>query len=174
VDRQRVDVKPRHLHGRPGDDEPHDAVVPDHHVLHGDAVEDLRPGLDGPGADRGDRLDGVGRKIARLVFFRPDPEVIENPFCLSLDDDLVEHHPAAPHAAADAELAFVEGDLLSAPRQEVGRDKTRGPAADNGHIDIEMRQQLLRVRLDNGPCDGDFVQCHGCIPPTASSMLSTP
>jgi len=166
VDRERVHVKPRHLYGRPGNDKPHDTVLADHHVLDGNAVEDLRPGLHGAGADRGDRLDGVGRVVAGLVLLRPDPEEVEYLLRLFLDNDLIEHHPAAPHAAADAELALVEGDPLARLRQKVGRDEPRGPAAHNGHIDVEVRQELLRVRLDDGPGDGDFVEWHENDPPS--------
>jgi len=166
-------VEPRHFHGGPVQHEAgHDAAA-DHDVLDGDAVEDPRSGLERLRADRAGGLDGVGRVVAGRVEFGAHAEEIENLPSLLLDDDLVEHHAAAPHPAADAELSLEDRRLASGLRQKVSSHETGGTAADNRHVEFDAVQKLFQIPFRDGPRDHDFAQFHSlALPFQCAASLS--
>jgi hypothetical protein len=107
-----------------------------------------------------DRLHGIGGEIAFAVFPGPDAEGLQQMDRRLLHDDLVEHHSAAPHPAADAQLPLEQGHLFPGPGQKIARHQARRPPADDGDIHFEHVGQLFVKPVDDGPRDGDFVEFH--------------
>ena len=162
-----VDVEVRHLDRRPVDDEAGDASVAlDNDILHHRDIEKFRAGIAGSGREACNRFDGGCDVVILLVFLVGDAECIENGPGFLLDNDAGEHHPAAPHAAADGELLFDDTGLDSC-LGEVGRgSKSGGPCAHDRTVEVEVVHQNAILLFENCTADDHFIEflcCHGCV-----------
>ena len=104
-DVQRVDVQTLTEHRSPVDNDAAYHVVLEYNVLNRVAVEDCSAGVycvieQGRGALH--RVDGIESVLELLIV---DVEVLDDVHCLFLNDNLIEHHSATPHATAGRELA---------------------------------------------------------------------
>ena len=66
-----------------------------------------------------------------------------------LDDNLIEHHGATPHATAGRQFTVELGYLQSGLGQVIGCHNTRRTAAYNGYIEVKVLLQLLKIGTDD-------------------------
>ena len=102
-----------------------------------------------------------------------DAEVVEHVERLVLHHDLIEHHAAAPDAAAGRELALEERDFLSRSREVSSGDQPGRPRADDGRVQLGRLAQLLEEALYYRPRNNDVTD-HACTPPNEKDPSCCP
>ena len=96
-----VHVQSGHIDCGPENHQAGDPVFPDHDVFHMDQIKNPGPGFDGLGGQGGGGLDGIGGVIFLFIWPGSNTQFVQQRFCFVLHHDFVEHHPSAPHAAAN-------------------------------------------------------------------------
>ena len=76
-------------------------------------------------------------------------EVLYDVHSLFLNDNLVEHHGTAPHAATRRELAVKLSHLQPCLSQIISSNNTRRTSANNGYIEIEITLKFVKIGTDN-------------------------
>ena len=92
------------------------------------------------------RVDSVKTILESLIV---DIEVLYDVHSLFLNDNLVEHHGAAPHAATRREFAVKLSYLQSCLSQIISSNNTRRTSANNGYIEIEITLKFVKIGTDN-------------------------
>jgi hypothetical protein len=130
---------------RPVDDDPTDTVLLEKDVLYSDAIEDARPCVHRVIDERGGHLDRIGG--GHTLFNRRvvDAQLGEDRQNVGLEHNLVEQHPAAPHAAAGLEHALEYRHVLSSLRQIVGAQEARRSRPDDGYLQVGASLELVKV-----------------------------
>lgn len=151
-----VDVQAFAQDGGPVDDDAADAALLVDDVFDGVAVEDGGAGLGGAVEEAGGGVDGVDDAGAVAVGAVGEAEFFDDGQGFLLDDDVVEHHGAAPHAAAGGEFAIEQGDFAAGFGEVVGGDDAGGAAADDGGVELEAGVEFGEVGFDDAARDEGF------------------
>ena len=144
-----IDMHSLAQNGRPVDHHATYDVALEYYVLHAIAVEDGGSSMHGMVEERGSALHGVEGIESILKRRIVDAKVANDVQRLLLDHNLVEHHRATPHSAAGRKLSVKLSYLQSCLGKVVCRHDTRGTTTNDGHVNIEIALQFVKISTDN-------------------------